>query len=167
MPAFTKLPDRDVDALIVYIQSMSSRWDDEKLRAAPIEVPEIPAWFLKEAERLEHTSKGKQTYTQLCLNCHGASGIGDGPGGRRTRDRVGEQPIKPADLTTPHHKSGDSAKDLYRTVALGLDGTPMVGFWPGLKTEQILGVGGLRQKPGAGSVRISVKTAPPSNTSPS
>ena len=36
--------------------------------------------------------------------------------------------IAPADLTSPSHKSGSTEEDLFRTIALGLDGTPMVGY---------------------------------------
>ena len=41
---------------------------------------------------------------------------------------VWEQPVKPADFTQPHRKSGSTPEDLYRSLALGLDGTPMTGY---------------------------------------
>jgi len=49
----------------------------------------------------------------------------------------GANRIRPADLTAPHHKSGDSPRDLYRTVATGLNGTPMAGFAGQLREEEI------------------------------
>ncbi|MEM7015058.1 MAG: cytochrome c, partial [Verrucomicrobiota bacterium] len=70
-------------------------------------------------------------------SCHGADGEGDGPAAAEGFVDVWEHPIKPADLTRPHHKSGDGSQDLFRTIALGLDGTPMVGFSAALKEEQI------------------------------
>ena len=50
---------------------------------------------------------------------------------------VWEHPIVPANLGLPHHKSGDSMDRLFRTIALGLDGTPMVGFRGTLQDDQI------------------------------
>jgi mono/diheme cytochrome c family protein len=46
-------------------------------------------------------------------------------------------PIRPADLQAPHLKSGDSPRDVYRTVATGLNGTPMIGFAELLTPEEI------------------------------
>ena len=46
-------------------------------------------------------------------------------------------PIAPADLTQKHFKSGDRSEDLFRTISMGLDGTPMVGFRPALSELQI------------------------------
>ena len=48
-----------------------------------------------------------------------------------------EQPVLPAVLSREHHKSGDRPTDLYRTIATGLNGTPMVGFEGTLESEQI------------------------------
>ena len=43
----------------------------------------------------------------------------------------------PADLTGEHHKSGDTVQDLYRSIALGLDGTPMVGYLEALGSDKV------------------------------
>ncbi len=64
------------------------------------------------------------------------SGVGDGPGAKGLRDVWGFA-SSPADLTSPSHKSGNSPEDLFRTIALGLDGTPMAGYRPALSDAAI------------------------------
>lgn len=140
MPAFKKLSDRDVDALIAYIQGLSKRWDNDDLYTKPMEIPDLPKWMFKAEERAQHIENAKPLFAQLCASCHGPEGKGDGPAAAEGLVDVWENKIKPADLTKEHHKSGDSSKDLFRTIALGLDGTPMVGFSPALKQEQIWGL---------------------------
>jgi mono/diheme cytochrome c family protein len=46
-------------------------------------------------------------------------------------------PVRPADLKAPHLKSGDAPRDFYRTVATGLNGTPMIGFAELFTPEEI------------------------------
>ena len=136
MPTFKKLPDSDVDSLIVYLQNLSKRWDDEELYAEPLPLPEPPDWFRDRNELKSHVESGQFKFTQHCVVCHGTEGKGDGPGAEELKD-IWENPIIPADLTNEHHKSGDNPSDLFRTIATGLDGTPMVGFWGVLKPEEI------------------------------
>ena len=137
MPFFKKLTDSDVDGLIVYLQNLSKRWDDETLYADPLPLPEeTPEWFRDEKKLATHAKKGSKKFAEMCAVCHGPEGKGDGPGSKELKD-VWENPIVPADLTNEHHKSGDAPSDLFRTIATGLDGTPMVGFWGTLKVEEI------------------------------
>lgn len=136
MPFFEKLPDDDVTALIAYIKSLSRRWDDPALHAEPVPVPEIPAWLLRGEELPPRVKAGGELFKQTCVACHGETGRGDGPGSKGLVDVWGH-PIVPADLGQRHHKSGKSMKDLYRTIAMGLDGTPMVGFLEPLGEEKI------------------------------
>ncbi len=136
MPFFKKLTDADVNGLIVYLQNLSKRWDDEENFAESIPLPDTPDWF-KDKEQLAARSKpGATKFAELCAVCHGPKGKGDGPGAEGLID-VWEHPIVPADLTNEHHKSGDAPADLYRTIATGLDGTPMLGFYQTLKPEEI------------------------------
>ncbi|MFK5924635.1 MAG: c-type cytochrome [Verrucomicrobiota bacterium] len=136
MPFFKKLTDADVNGLIVYLQSLSKRWKDEKNYAEAIPLPKTPAWF-NDGEQLTARSKqGAAKFAVMCASCHGSKGKGDGLASKGLMD-VWKNPITPADLTNEHHKSGDAPADLYRTIASGLDGTPMLGFYPTLKQEEI------------------------------
>lgn len=127
MPVFSHLPDEEIDALIVYLQNLSRNWNDPALAVESLTIPEIPEWFSRKEEFPAHAVAGKARFAQLCTICHGAEGAGDGQGAGSLMDAWNE-PIRPANLTAPHHKSGDSPRDLYRTIATGMNGTPMIGY---------------------------------------
>ncbi len=62
----------------------------------------------------ESIAAGKRAYTQLCANCHGPAGKGDGPGGS-----AGSQP---ADLTDTTWDYGSSDGEVFAVIH---DGTSM------------------------------------------
>lgn len=136
MPVFSQLHDDEVDALVVYLKNISRAWRDPSLAARPVAQPEPPAWLAVEADRSSHALAGRERFAQLCAACHGAGGKGDGDAGKGLIDGWGN-PIRPAVLAAPHHKSGDSPRDLYRTISTGLNGTPMIGYGGTLKEEEI------------------------------
>ncbi|MGI9240141.1 MAG: c-type cytochrome [Verrucomicrobiales bacterium] len=136
MPAFTKMTDAELDGIVAFVQNLSRRWRDEAQYAIPIPLPEAPTWLRDGEDQKPHVARGKTLFSKLCASCHGAEGKGDGLASKGLVD-VWENPIKPADLSGEHHKSGDRPEDLYRTIATGLDGTPMIGFHSTLKPTQI------------------------------
>jgi mono/diheme cytochrome c family protein len=136
MPTFQKLTNAELDAVVAYIQNFSRRWRDETQYGIAIVIPTAPKWLLDDAKQKTESDKGAPLFSLMCASCHGVQGKGDGLAGKELMD-IWERPIAPADLTQPHHKSGDAPTDLYRTIATGLDGTPMIGLHGTLKTEQI------------------------------
>ena len=137
MPTFKgHLRDSEIDALIVYVKSMSRRWRDPELVTEAYALPETPAWFDNSAERARRVEQGNELFQATCTACHGPSGRGDGEGAKGLLDAWGN-PAVPANLAVPHLRSGDSPKDPFRTIAMGLDGTPMIGFRGALTDEQI------------------------------
>lgn len=136
MPTFAKMNERDLDGVVTFVQSLSRRWKEEENYAVPLAVPEPPA-SLNDSEKIKkEISKGELLFKNSCVSCHGPGGKGDGPSSKGLID-LWEQPIAPADLSGAHYKSGDSREDLFRSISMGLDGTPMVGFLGALKTEEI------------------------------
>ncbi len=136
MPTFAKLTPLELRSVTAYIRSFSKRWEDPRNYAEPVTLPAAPEWLHDRAAAAERTQRGAQTFAQTCAACHGPSGKGDGIAAQGLRD-VWDRPITPADLAQPHHKSGDLPSDLFRTIALGLDGTPMAGFLAVLGPERI------------------------------
>jgi mono/diheme cytochrome c family protein len=134
MPTFAKLNDSDLKGVIAYVKSFSSRWEDAKNYAEPVAIPDTPAWF-GGPEATKHAEAGAEVFRQTCFTCHGVDGKGHGPASKALKDAWGNA-ITPADLTQPH-KSGSLPTDLFRTISLGLDGTPMVGFRGTYSDEQI------------------------------
>ena len=69
--------------------------------------------------------EGKKLYASAgCASCHGIEGHGDGPASQSLKDTWG-QPIVPRDLTRGPLKWGNMNKDIYRTLLVGIPGTPM------------------------------------------
>jgi mono/diheme cytochrome c family protein len=136
MPVFSQLRDDEIDALIFYLQNLSRSWRDPALLAAPLAIPSLPGWFTEEKEAVERIAAGKARFAGLCVICHGEEGKGDGQGAGSLMD-AWNAPISPANLAAPHHKSGDSPRDLYRTIATGMNGTPMIGYSALLEEKEI------------------------------
>ncbi len=62
-----------------------------------------------------------------CAACHGDEGRGDGPSATAFEDAWG-YPVQPRDLTSGVFRAGSRAADLYRSIATGINGTPMPAF---------------------------------------
>ena len=127
MPSFTQLSDHDLTAVLAYVRSFSNRWKDPTKHHDAIPLPEVPEWFNDAAAHKAKATAAAPLFQATCAVCHGNQGKGDGPAANTLID-LWSNPIKPADFTQPHHKSGPRPEDLYRTIALGLDGTPMTAY---------------------------------------
>lgn len=62
-----------------------------------------------------------------CVSCHGVQGAGDGSAAAQLKDSWGNA-ITPRNLAHGLLKWGNTPKDIYRTLALGVPGTPMPAF---------------------------------------
>ncbi len=137
MPTFAStLSDRDLTAILVYLKNLSGRWKEEDRLSPAVELPKAPEWFFKEKALKPHAAAGRVLFEQTCVPCHGTAGEGNGPGSVGLTNVWG-QVARPADLRVDHHRSGPNREDLFRTISMGLDGTPMVGFRGALQDEQI------------------------------
>jgi mono/diheme cytochrome c family protein len=120
MPPWNGLtPQQRVD-LIAYLKTFSQRFKDEKPDKPIVIPPETPG-------TAESVARGKVLYqtTLKCVECHGTTGVGDGPSAATLRDNLGN-PIKPYDFVNgSRFKCGTTDQDLYRIFMTGLDGTPM------------------------------------------
>ncbi|MDQ2979284.1 MAG: c-type cytochrome, partial [Acidobacteriota bacterium] len=73
MPTWYAIGKRSRMDTIAYIQTFSSRWQDDKPEAA-ISIPPEPAYSVESVKR------GRAIYRRSqCANCHGPNGQGDGP----------------------------------------------------------------------------------------
>lgn len=135
MGMFTNLSDEQLRAVVEYLKFFSRKWRKPENYAPPIVLPRQPAWLVDDAERDRHAVKGKETFQQICAACHGPAGDGKGPAAVGLKDDWGE-PETPADLRQPHLRSGDEPLDIFRVLATGLNGTPMVSFAEAFSEEQ-------------------------------
>ena len=129
MPAWHELAAEERLAVVLHIKTLSARWKEE--------TPE-PAVAVGDPPRAtpELIARGKTLYqTAKCFQCHGESGKGDGESASDLVDDL-KFPIRPTDLTRGQLKGGSSVRDVYRTMTLGLDGTPMPSFADALSDEE-------------------------------
>lgn len=135
MPIYANLTDRDVRAVIEYLKTLSPRWQDPKNRQPPVPLPETPDWIFDLESHPQRIAAGRVRFVTLCAPCHGEGGRGDGPAAASLKD-AWDRPAKPRDLRSAPLRGGDTARDLYRTLRTGLDGTPMPAFTEGMTDEQ-------------------------------
>ncbi len=130
MPAWFELPSRDRWALVHYVKTFSEYFEEEE-PDDPIEIAEPPQ------VNSELLTLGAEMFAEMqCWDCHGSVGKGDGAAAGTLEDDWG-YPIRPADFTQGVFKAGNAITDIYRTVATGLDGTPMPSFGDILEDEQL------------------------------
>lgn len=135
MGMFTQLSPEEVEAVVTYVKSFSRRWRKAENYAPPLELPPQPAWFADAAEVKKHALQGRALFALHCASCHGERGDGTGPAAAALKDIWG-LPAAPSDLRQPHLRCGDAPADIYRVLATGLNGTPMVSFEGVLTPEQ-------------------------------
>ncbi len=123
MPAWgDAVSPEDTWALINLIKSFSPRFQNEP-PGEKIETGEPPP------VTPELIARGKELFTKNnCVDCHGDSGLGDGKLADSLID-AWKHAVFVHNITDPNSlKSGHTAKDLFRTVTSGLDGTPMRSY---------------------------------------
>lgn len=130
MPAFQFLSDREVWAVISFLKTLSPRWREDPV-PPPLVVP-LPPKFSAAG-----VARGAAIYKQQgCAACHGTGGRGDGRSAA-TLKYDNEKPIRPADFARPRDfKCGQRPADIFRTLANGMDGTPMPSFAEETSDEQ-------------------------------
>ncbi|WP_395744006.1 c-type cytochrome [Prosthecobacter sp.] len=135
MGMFSHLQAEEVEAVMVYVKSFSRRWRKPENYAPAMKFPPPPEWFKEAGAVKTHAEAGKKLFTANCAACHGEKADGKGAAAVTLKDIWG-LPAAPADLRQPHLRCGDGPEDLYRVLATGLNGTPMVSFEATLSAAQ-------------------------------
>jgi len=122
MPAFTKLTDAEVGAIVEHIR----RWPGQKR-------PKTPS-----PDRIAgNVTRGKPLYERHCAACHGSNGEG-GHGTGVTLSRPRSAPILAPALNNPGFLAAASDTLIQTTLLRGREGTPMRSFLKqGLKERDI------------------------------
>jgi DMSO reductase family type II enzyme heme b subunit len=135
MPSFTYLTEQERRDAVQYIKYLTAYTDSSGKRvnrferakeegqlAEPIRVPPEPP------VTVQSLAEGGRLFSKLnCVLCHGETGAGDGPNAPTLKDTQGLY-LPPRDFNTGAFRGGNSGRDLYTRIAIGLAGTPMVGF---------------------------------------
>ena len=131
MPPWAVLGDRDLRDVVEYLKTFSPRWLRETV-PAPVVIPAEPP------DTRESRAAGAEIYKASgCANCHGEQGKGDGPAAAELKDDWGHK-IAPFNLTRSEFlKCGGEARDMYRVLMTGLNGSPMPAFGEQLKPDEL------------------------------
>ncbi|MFV1968181.1 MAG: c-type cytochrome [Pirellulaceae bacterium] len=125
MPGWHTLPDRELLALVRYVQSLAGRLTEERSQAVSPVANVLPS------DDAIHLEQGRRIFLEAkCWLCHGNEGTGDGPLAaalvRHGRMRVGARDLRLASA----YKAGSTTADIYRTVTTGFFDTPMGAYDP-------------------------------------
>ena len=111
MPAFTKLSDAQITAIVRHIRDWSGK----------------PAPVFSDKPVKGDPKKGKTLYASYCAGCHGADGEG-GKGTGVTFSRKRDLPIIAPALNNPGFLAAASDSMIQHTLLFGREGTPMRSF---------------------------------------
>lgn len=131
MPGWKRFNDAEVKALVDYLKKFSA--DTFETKGTPIKIGKPSA----SKEKL--ISEGRQMYEKgKCWECHGKAGRGDGEKGwqEKFKDDWGSRTY-PADQTSPwEYRKGSDVQDIFTTITVGIDGTPMTSYGDTTTDEQ-------------------------------
>lgn len=130
MPGWDLLSINDWKSILYYVKTLIPSLANQK-PGQPFEIPNEPTATPSSIQM------GHDIYMNRgCVSCHGEHAIGDGPAATQLKDAWGNL-ITPRDLTHGPLKWGNTSKDMYRTLAFGVPGTPMPAFEHTFTSNQI------------------------------
>jgi cytochrome c oxidase cbb3-type subunit 2 len=128
-----QIPADELRAVVAYLKTLSPRLAEPARSPVPVPAPPLVT--------PEVIARGARLYKESgCPECHGQTGRGDGPSARKGMKDARELPIAPTDLTWRPFKRGSDPTETWKTIALGLDGTPMPSYADALEPDQMWAV---------------------------
>ncbi|MBF0318462.1 MAG: c-type cytochrome [Nitrospirae bacterium] len=131
MPPWSRFSDAEVKAIVEHVKSFAP--DTFAMEAKPIKIGTPP----KASKEL--IEKGKAEFKAAkCVDCHGNAGRGNGEKGWQDDFKTDwGYGIAPADYTHGWElRNGSSLEDIYRTISVGLSGTPMTSYMDSLSDDK-------------------------------
>lgn len=128
MPGFPILSEQEKWDLVALLRSWSPDFSDpdyteEMIPMAELSCPPIPA-------SPDSISRGRQLYQEnMCADCHGAEGRGDGPNWATLAEDSWGNTLVPRNLSNPESfRNGYESVDIMKTLSRGLTGSPMASY---------------------------------------
>ncbi len=145
------LTDDQIWDVVAYIKTLSrkfTRAEKKKRYPKPIEIVDVPKEWTG-----EDIKQGYELFKKNCVKCHGVTGLGSGSTAVALKHDLGDR-IWPRNLTRGWvYRGGNEPKDIFRTIATGITGTPMPAHLETMKPEDIWKI--------VGFVNSIVKREPP------
>ncbi len=131
MPSWWRFSSEELIGLVDYLKSFSP--DSFTVKTTPIKIGTPPGG------ENQLVQQGKKLYeTTKCWECHGKEGRGDGQKGwqEKFKDDWGNRAV-PTDQTSPwEYRNGFDVQDIFRTITVGIDGTPMTSYGDTVPEQQ-------------------------------
>lgn len=138
MPSFAHLPEGELRSLMEYLKGFAvveAGGKKSTLFAQAREIKPLPVGA-EPACTPALLARGRALYDKMqCGQCHGATGVGDGPSAHTLVDRWG-WPNPPANFTNGVFKGGDTVADIYQRFTTGMNGTPMPTYEKNLADDE-------------------------------
>ncbi len=135
MPSWKHLGDIDIKSLILYLKSISKKFQkfvDRKKTHKIVSIPTPPPFDL------ESTQRGRELFIKNCSGCHGFKGRSDGESTKKIVN-IASDAIRPRNLTKSWtFRRGHSRKDLFLTIRTGLSTTAMPRFSDRVHSDQMI-----------------------------
>ena len=129
----THIPPAELREVVSHLKTLSPRFAEPP--RPPVPVPSVPS------VTADVIARGGKLYRESgCPECHGDGGKGDGPSAKKGMKDSRELPIVPADLTRRPFKRGSDPVETWKSIAVGLDGTPMPSYTDALEPDQMWAV---------------------------
>lgn len=136
MPSWAALSEATRRDLVAFVKTLSPVFQQAG-PTAPSALPKTPLRTPAFLSLGKFFSLGKQLYQDAgCIECHGATGRGDGPKADSLKDDWGYRSI-PYEFTAGRMKRGNTVEDVYETLLNGMGGTPMPSYADSLSQEEM------------------------------
>ena len=128
MPGFPILSEQETWDLVALIKSWSEDFADPEYIAEAVAMPELSCPPV--AASPDSIAQGRKIYEEnMCADCHGAEGRGDGPNWATLAEDSWGNILVPRNLSNPESfRNGYSQADIMKSVSRGLTGSPMASY---------------------------------------
>ena len=128
MPGFPILSEAEKWDLVALLKSWSEDFADPEYIAEAIPMRELSCPPI--AASPDSIAQGRKIYEEnMCADCHGAEGRGDGPNWATLAEDSWGNILVPRNLSNPEtFRNGYSQTDIMKTLSRGLTGSPMASY---------------------------------------
>ena len=128
MPGFPIVSEQERWDLVALIKSWSEDFADPEYVAEAVPMSELSCPPVVTSP--DSIAQGRKIYEEnMCADCHGAAGLGDGPNWASLAEDSWGNILVPRNLSNPESfRNGYGQADIMKTLSRGLTGSPMASY---------------------------------------